>query len=79
MELVPPYFTIGKRYISVLHERLRNRCSGLNSDLFRNHIRNNPLCDLFEMVEDAYHYFFNAEKILLKGRFSMIQLEDFSL
>ena len=25
----------------VLHARLRNKCSSLNSDLFRNHIRNN--------------------------------------
>ena len=32
--------------MSVLHARLRNKCSGLNSDLFRNHIRNNRLCDL---------------------------------
>ena len=59
--------------MSVLHARLRNNCRGLNSDPFRNHIRNNPLCDLFEMVEDAYHYFFNAENILLKDRFLMIQ------
>ena len=65
--------------MSVLHARLRNKCRGLNSDPFRNHIRNNPLCDLFEVVEDAYHYFFNAENILLKDRFSVIQLEDFSL
>ena len=37
----------------VLHARLRNRCSGLNSDLFRNHIRNNLICDLSDVVEDA--------------------------
>ena len=35
---VPPYFTVGNRYMSVLHARLRNKCSGLNGDLFRNHI-----------------------------------------
>ena len=34
---VTPYFTIGNRYISVLHARFRNRCSNLNSDLFRNY------------------------------------------
>ena len=48
--------------MSVLHARLRNKCSGLNSDLFRNHIRNNPLCDLCDVVEDAYHYFFQCRK-----------------
>ena len=37
---VPPYFTVGNRYMSVLHARLRNKCSGLNGDIFRNHIRN---------------------------------------
>ena len=44
--------------MSVLHARLQNKFSGLNGDLFRNQIRNNPLCDLCDVVEDAYHYFF---------------------
>ena len=48
--------------MSVLHVRLRNKCSGLNSDLFRNHIHNNTLCDLCDAVEDAYHYFFQCRK-----------------
>ena len=56
---VPPYFTVGNRYMSVLHARLR---SGLNGDLFRNHIRNNPFCDFCGEVEDAYHYFFQCRK-----------------
>ena len=59
---VPPYFTVGNRYMSVLHKRLRNKCSGLNGDLFRNHIRNNPFCDLCGVVGDAYHYFFQCRK-----------------
>ena len=50
--------------MSVLHARLRNNCSGLNSDHFRNHIStcNNPLCDLCNAAEDAYHYFFQCRK-----------------
>ena len=48
--------------MSVLHARLRNKCSSLNSDLLRNHIRNNPLSDLRNVVEDAYHYFFQCGK-----------------
>ena len=59
---VPPNFTVGNRYMSVLHARLRNKWSGLNSDLFRNHIHNNPLCDWCDVVEDAYHYFFQCRK-----------------
>ena len=61
--------------MSVLHERLRNKCSGLNIDPLRNHIRNNPLCDLCDVVEDAYHYFSQCKNMLLKDRLSMIQLE----
>jgi hypothetical protein len=32
---VPSYFSFGDRYLSVLHARLRNKCSSLNSDLFK--------------------------------------------
>ena len=46
----------------VLDARLRNICSGLNSDLFRNQISNNPLCELCNVAEDAYHYFFQCRK-----------------
>ena len=58
----PPFSSMGNRYMSVVHARLRNNCSGHNSDLFRNHIRNNPLCDLWDVAEDVYHYFFQCRK-----------------
>ena len=51
---------------------MKNKCSSLNIDLFRNRIRNTPLCDLCDVVEDA-------ENILLKDMFSMIQLVAFIL
>ena len=63
---VPSHFTIGNRYISVLHARLRNNCSNLNNDLFRNHLRDNPLCDLCGMIEDAIHYFFHCRKFTME-------------
>ena len=75
---VPPYVTVGNRYMSVLHARLRNKCIGLNGDLFRNHIRNNPFCDLCYVVEDTYHYF-QCRKYTDECRFLMIQLEAFIL
>ena len=59
---VPAFFTKGYRYMSVLHARQKNNCSSLNSDLFRNHIHNNPLFDLCDVIEDAYHYFFQCRK-----------------
>ena len=63
---VPSHFTIGNRYISILHARLRNNCSNLNNDLFRNHLRDNPLCDLCGMLEDAIHYFFHCRKFTME-------------
>ena len=50
------------RYNSVVHARLRNNCSSLNNDLFRNHVCDNPLCDLCGVIEDAIHYFFHGIK-----------------
>ena len=29
---VPQYYLYGDRYLSVMHERIRNKCSNLNSD-----------------------------------------------
>ena len=63
---IPSYFTFGNRYISVLHARLRNRCSNLNNDLYINHIRDNPLCDLCGVVEDAIHYFFHCRRYTIE-------------
>ena len=43
LSCVPPYYIMGNRYSSVIHARLRNNCSSLNNDIFRNHVRDNPL------------------------------------
>ena len=59
---IPSYFTIGNRYILALHAWLRNMCSNLNNDLDINHMRDNPLCDLCGVVEDAIHYFFHCRR-----------------
>ena len=55
---IPSYFTFRNRYISVLHARLRNRCSNLNNDLYINHIR--------DVVEDAIHYFFHCRRYTIE-------------
>ena len=59
---IPSYITFGNRYISILHARLRNSCSNLNNDLYLNHIRDNPLCDLCGVVEDTIYYFFHCRR-----------------
>ncbi len=48
------------RYVSVIHARLRNKCSNLNSDLCNNHLKEYPYCECAEVVEDAEHYFFQC-------------------
>ena len=57
---------MGNRHISILHARLRNNCSILKNIFFRNHLRDNPLCDLCGMVEDAIHYFFHCRKFTIE-------------
>ena len=55
-------FLYGKRYYSVLHARLRNRCSDLNYDLYNNFLRENPFCSCSESAETAEHFFFQCNK-----------------
>ena len=72
---VPSHFTKGNRYISMLHARLRNNCSNLNNDLFRNHLRDYPLCDLCGMKKTPSTTSFIVESLQSKDRFLMAQLE----
>ena len=69
---------MGNRYNSVIHARLRNNCSSLNNDLFRNHVRDNPLCEWCGVMDDATHSSFIVFNILVKNRFSMTQLGIFN-
>ena len=58
---VPSIYSVGNRYLSVLHARIRNNCSDLNQDLFRNHLRDNPLCTCNSVdSENSEHYFFSC-------------------
>ena len=57
---VPTYYRAGNRYISVLHARIKNKCSNLLSDLYINHLSPSPTCNCSEEVEDAEHYFFRC-------------------
>ncbi len=59
---IPLHYLKGDRFLSVIHARLRNKCSNLNSDLCNNHIREDPYCECAEVVEDAEHYFFMCPK-----------------
>ena len=77
---VPPYYIMGNRYSSVMHARLRNNCSRLNNHLFRNRVRDNPLCDWCGVVWRRMSPIssFIVLNILVKDRFSMKQLGIFN-
>ena len=62
--IVPTYYKVGSRYISVLHARIRNNCSNLFFDLYINHLSPSPTCSCSEEVEDAEHYFFRCSHFI---------------
>lgn len=53
-------FEYGKRYISIIHARIRNGCSDLNFDMYNNQLRDNPYCICSESIETAEHFFFTC-------------------
>ena len=57
---VPHYYTVGNRFLSVLHARIRNNCSNLSSDLFMNHLSLSSMCRCSDESEDAEHFFFRC-------------------
>ena len=61
---VPSWYFVGDIKLSVLHIRLRNKCSDLNFDLFTNHVKNSASCICGHLVEDAEHFFFQCAKYI---------------
>ena len=57
---VPQCYIKGNRKLSILHARIRNRCSDLYQDLVINHLRDDPICDCHDGAENAEHYFFRC-------------------
>ena len=56
----PAHLHTGNRYLSVIHCRIRHKCSGLRSDLFRVGITQSPYCSCNDTVEDSFHFFFTC-------------------
>ena len=55
---VPLYYFDGERYVSVMHARMRNKCSNLKHDLYSNHLVQSPFCNCADVSEDAEYFFF---------------------
>ena len=50
------HFSCGNRYLSVLHTRIRNKCSSLKEDLHSTNLISNPNCICGYQSENANHY-----------------------
>ena len=55
-------YYLGERRVTVLHARLRMKCSILRSDLFNNGVVDSPGCASGTANEDAFHYFCECMK-----------------
>ena len=49
--IVPTYYKVGSRYISVLHARIRNNCCNLFFDLYINHLSPSPTCSCLKKLK----------------------------
>ena len=63
---VPVYYNFGNRYFLVSHAHIRNNCSNLSYDLYRNHLSGNPICRCSGANEDARHMFLSVLIIITK-------------
>ncbi len=61
VQLKPPaYFSTGTRLASILHTRLRRRCSSLKSDLFRCNLIDTCHCTCGNYIESTEHFFMHC-------------------
>ena len=58
----PSYFVYGDRLLSVLHARLRNKCSVLNADLFKVNLVENAKCICGCINENAEHFLLHCRR-----------------
>ena len=71
VNVVPKFYNSGQRPLCIIHTRIRNNCSNLNSDLFDNHLRESASCDCGCENENAEHYLF------ICNRFSDLRIQMF--
>ncbi len=77
----PSYFGYGDRLLSVLHARLRNKCSTLNSDLCHANLIQSANCLCGYINENAEHFLlycslFNEERIQMYNEINWLNLSD---
>ena len=58
---IPSFYLKGNRKWSVIHARIRNKCSDLKYDLSQNHLTDGKRCVCGNLEENALHFFFECE------------------
>jgi hypothetical protein len=71
---VPSYFSFGDRYLNVLHARLRNKCSSLNSDLFTSNLVPSASCSCGYKNECSEHFLLYCNQFNLLRNNMLIEL-----
>ena len=66
--VVPKYFVVGQRKLSIIHTGIRNKCRDLNYDLSSNHLRRDCACSCGYPIEDAEHYLFQCTQYTVSRR-----------
>lgn len=73
----PWFYQENSRFSSIHHSRIRNKCSGLHSHLFLNHVRDNPWCPYCpNIIEDPFHYFFRCNQFVNQRTQMIEELEE---
>ena len=75
---IPCYFSSGDRYLNVLQSRLRNRCSALNSDLYRANLILNALCSCGKSDETAKHFLLHCKNYIVQRNIFLIGIREIS-
>ncbi len=75
--IVPAHFLHGNRQMSIIHTRLRNKCSNLNYDLFTNHVSDSNLCLHCSVPETVDHFFFHCERFNTERIYLFRETHDF--
>ena len=61
----PPHYSVGDRFLSVLHFRMQNKCSALNADWYHANLIINSNCLCWCINENAERYLLHCNRFTL--------------
>ena len=75
----PQYYSIGDRFLSVLHSRMRNKCSALHADWYHANliVNYNCLCGYFN--ENAEHYLLHCNRFTCSRMIMLLEINKLNL